>query len=93
MQRMAEQKSIEQLKIKELVMRKKQEEINHRMRTEIEKQVKEHEKLVKELEAKLKEQEKKNLYSGIGALFYPNKKHGGGLLDLDLTEKEKKKRA
>ena len=43
------------------------------MKREIEKQVKEHERLVKELEAKLKEQEKKNLYSGIGALFYPNK--------------------
>ncbi|QPZ53387.1 putative DNA binding protein [Pelagibacter phage HTVC028P] len=90
MQRMAEQKSIEQLKIKELVMRKKQEEMNHRLKTEIEKQVKEHEKLVAELEAKLKEQEKKNLYSGIGSLFYPNQK-GGGLLDLE-AEKEKQKR-
>ena len=91
--RMAERKEIEQLKIKELIMRKKTEEINHKMKMEIEKQVKEHERLVKELEARLKEQEKKNLYSGIGALFYPNRKGGGGLLDIDLTEKEKKKRA
>ena len=92
-QRMAEQKMIEQIKIKELVMRKKTEEINHKMKIEIEKQLKEHERLVKELEAKLKEQEKKNLLSGIGSLFYPNQK---GLLDADhITPlgEEKKKRA
>ena len=93
MQRIGEQKMIEQLKIKELIMRKKTEEINHKMKMEIEKQVKEHERLVKELEARLQEQEKKNLYSGIGSLFYPNSK-GHGLLDTNITQiKDKKKRA
>ena len=36
MQRITEQKMIEQLKIKELIMRKKTEEINHKMKMEIE---------------------------------------------------------
>ena len=64
------------------------------MKIEIEKQVKEHERLVKELEAKLKEQEKKNLYSGIGSLFYPPnttlKGSEGGLLDVRGVQKKKR---
>ena len=89
-QRMTEQKVIEQLKVKELVMRKKTEEINEKMKREIEKQVKKHNTLLKELEQKLKEQEKKNLISGIGSLFYPNLK-GGGLLDIKDYQDRKKK--
>jgi hypothetical protein len=43
------------------------------------------------MEKKLKEQDKKNLYSGIGSLFYPDQK-SGGLLDIK-TQQDKKRRA
>ena len=39
------------------------------------------------MEKKLKEQDKKNLYSGIGALFYPEQ--SGGLLNLATKIKNK----
>lgn len=42
------------------------------------------------MEQKLKEQDKKNLYSGIGSLFYPpnaTMNDGGGLLEVRGTGK------
>jgi len=89
--RMTEQKMVEQMKIKELTMQKQAHELEHKLKKEIEQQIKQHEKLLIEMEKKLKEQDKKNLYSGIGSLFYPDQK-SGGLLDIK-TEQDKKRRA
>ena len=89
--RMTEQKMVEQMKIKELTMQKQAHELEHKLKKEIEQQIKQHEKLLIEMEKKLKEQDKKNLYSGIGALFYPDQK-SGGLLDIK-TQQDKKRRA
>jgi uncharacterized protein YwqG len=65
--------------------------LEHKLKKEIEQQIKQHEKLLIEMEKKLKEQDKKNLYSGIGGLFYPDQK-SGGLLDIK-TQQDKKRRA
>ena len=89
--RMTEQKMVEQMKIKELTMQKQAHELEHKLKKEIEQQIKQHEKLLIEMEKKLKEQDKKNLYSGIGSLFYPDQK-SGGLLDIK-TQQDKKRRA
>lgn len=88
--RMTEQKLIEQMKIKELTMQKQAHELEHKLKKEIEEQIKKHEKLLIEMEQKLKEQDKKNLYSGIGSLFYPpnaTMNDGGGLLEVRGTGK------
>ena len=88
--RMTEQKLIEQMKIKELTMQKQAHELEHKLKKEIENQIKKHEQLVIEMEKKLKEQDKKNLYSGIGSLFYPpntTMNDGGGLLEVRGTGK------
>lgn len=88
--RMTEQKLIEQMKIKELTMQKQAHELEHKLKKEIEDQIKKHEKLLIEMEQKLKEQDKKNLYSGIGSLFYPpnaTMNDGGGLLEVRGTGK------
>ena len=90
--RMTEQKMVEQMKIKELTMQKQAHELEHKLKKEIEEQIKKHEKLLIEMEKKLKEQDKKNLYSGIGSLFYPNVPKAGGLLDIK-TQQDKKRRA
>lgn len=89
--RMTEQKMVEQMKIKELTMQKQAHELEHKLKKEIEQQIKQHEKLLIEMEKKLKEQDKKNLYSGIGGLFYPDQK-SGGLLDIK-NQQDKKRRA
>ena len=89
--RMTEQKMVEQMKIKELTLQKQAHELEHKLKKEIEQQIKQHEKLLIEMEKKLKEQDKKNLYSGIGSLFYPDQK-SGGLLDIK-TQQDKKRRA
>ena len=93
--RMNEQKLIEQMKIKELTLQKQAHELEHKLKKEIEEQIKKHEQLLVQMEKKLKEQDKKNLYSGIGALFYPEQ--SGGLLNLAKEIKNKnikdKKRA
>ena len=87
--RMTELKMVEQMKIKELTLQKQAHELEHKLKKEIEHQIKQHEKLLIEMEKKLKEQDKKNLYSGIGSLFYPNQK-SGGLLDIkDFKDKKK----
>lgn len=88
--RMTEQKLIEQMKIKELTMQKQAHELEHKLKKEIENQIKKHEQLLIEMEEKLKEQDKKNLYSGIGSLFYPpnaTMNDGGGLLEVRGTGK------
>ena len=88
--RMTEQKLIEQMKIKELTMQKQAHELEHKLKKEIEEQIKKHEQLLVQMEKKLKEQDKKNLYSGIGALFYPpnaTMNDGGGLLEVRGTGK------
>ena len=88
--RMNEQKLIEQMKIKELTLQKQAHELEHKLKKEIEEQIKKHEKLLIEMEQKLKEQDKKNLYSGIGSLFYPpnaTMNDGGGLLEVRGTGK------
>ena len=85
--RMNEQKLIEQMKIKELTLQKQAHELEHKLKKEIEEQIKKHEQLLVQMEKKLKEQDKKNLYSGIGALFYPNQ--SGGLLDLATEIRDK----
>ena len=90
--RMTELKMVEQMKIKELTMQKQAHELEHKLKKEIEEQIKKHEKLLIEMEKKLKEQDKKNLYSGIGSLFYPNVPKAGGLLDIK-TQQDKKRRA
>ena len=89
--RMAELKMIEQMKIKELTLQKQAHELEHKLKKEIEHQIKQHERQLIEFEKKLKEQDKKNLYSGIGSLFYPDQK-SGGLLDIK-DYKDKKKQA
>ena len=89
--RMTEQKMVEQMKIKELTLQKQAHELEHKLKKEIEQQIKQHEKLLIEMEKKLKEQDKKNLYSGIGGLFYPDQK-SGGLLDIK-NQQDKKRRA
>ena len=88
--RMTEQKMVEQMKIKELTLQKQAHELEHKLKKEIEEQIKKHEQLLVQMEKKLKEQDKKNLYSGIGALFYPDQK-SGGLLDIK-TQQDKKRR-
>ena len=88
--RMTEQKLIEQMKIKELTLQKQAHELEHKLKKEIENQIKKHEQLLIEMEEKLKEQDKKNLYSGIGSLFYPpntTMNDGGGLLEVRGTGK------
>ena len=88
--RMTEQKLIEQMKIKELTLQKQAHELEHKLKKEIENQIKKHEQLLIEMEQKLKEQDKKNLYSGIGSLFYPpnaTMNDGGGLLEVRGTGK------
>ena len=88
--RMTEQKLIEQMKIKELTMQKQAHELEHKLKKEIEEQIKKHEQLLVQMEKKLKEQDKKNLYSGIGSLFYPpnaTMNDGGGLLEVRGTGK------
>ena len=89
--RMAELKMIEQMKIKELTLQKQAHELEHKLKKEIEHQIKQHERQLIEFEKRLKEQDKKNLYSGIGSLFYPDQK-SGGLLDIK-DYKDKKKQA
>jgi len=89
--RMTELKMVEQMKIKELNYQKQAHELEHKLKKEIEEQIKKHERLLIEMEKKLKEQDKKNLYSGIGSLFYPDQK-SGGLLDIK-NFKDKKKQA
>ena len=89
--RMTELKMVEQMKIKELTLQKQAHELEHKLKKEIEHQIKQHERQLIEFEKKLKEQDKKNLYSGIGALFYPDQK-SGGLLDIK-TQQDKKRRA
>ena len=84
---MTEQKMVEQMKIKELTLQKQAHELEHKLKKEIEEQIKKHEQLLVQMEKKLKEQDKKNLYSGIGALFYPNQ--SGGLLDLATEIRDK----
>ncbi|MDC1096455.1 helix-turn-helix domain-containing protein [Pelagibacteraceae bacterium] len=87
--RMTELKMVEQMKIKELTLQKQAHELEHKLKKEIEHQIKQHERQLIEFEKKLKEQDKKNLYSGIGSLFYPNQK-SGGLLDIkDFKDKKK----
>ncbi len=89
--RMTEQKMIQQMKIKELTFKKQAHELEHKLKKEIEEQIKKQEQLLIQMEKKLKEQDKKNLYSGIGSLFYPDQK-SGGLLDIK-TQQDKKRRA
>ena len=89
--RMTEQKMVEQMKIKELTLQKQAHELEHKLKKEIEHQIKQHERQLIEFEKRLKEQDKKNLYSGIGSLFYPDQK-SGGLLDIK-DYKDKKKQA
>ena len=88
--RMTEQKMIEEMKIRELTLQKKTHEIENKLKKEIEEQIKKHEKLLVEMEEKLKEQEKKNLFSGIGGLFYPPNttiRGSGGLLEVRGVQK------
>jgi transcriptional regulator with XRE-family HTH domain len=90
-QRMAEQKMIEQMKIKELTYQKQAHELEHKLKKEIEYQIKKHEISLKEMEEKLREQDKKNLFNGIGSLFYPpntTRPGSGGLLEIRGTQKE-----
>jgi hypothetical protein len=87
--RMTEQKMVEQMKIKELTLQKQAHELEHKLKKEIEEQIKKHEKLLIEMEKKLKEQDKKNLYSGIQSLFYPDQK-SGGLLDIKTQQAKKR---
>ena len=87
--RMTEQKMVEQMKIKELTLQKQAHELEHKLKKEIEHQIKQHERQLIEFEKRLKEQDKKNLYSGIQSLFYPDQK-SGGLLDIKTQQAKKR---
>ena len=89
--RMAELKMVEQMKIKELTLQKQAHELEHKLKKEIDQQIQRHQRQLLEFERKLQEQDKKNLYAGIGSLFYSDQK-SGGLLDIK-DFKDKKKRA